>query len=410
MTNKTKDTINHFSCLFFCLNVKNFLSFFSCVSSDGRVFPIREPLHPINHKMENMTDSFMDLPCVIAQPVSSFQYLFIVVLGVLFVVGILANGSLILLFIRVKSLRDINNAFISNLAIGDILYTTIFIPIKIFQVFYYMRPFGLQFCYFSMSINYISQYVSIFSLTALSILRFRAVVFPLLQPPRHRKFVMMTGCLVIWVFSAFLASGAITKCEHFELTDCQNRTLRLHILKSWDVQFQWYSVVQFVVLFIVPLIVISLLYGTMAYKLFCVNMPLGNSSGGSHINRSRQRLASIVLVLVVTFAVCWFPHHIYTMINQFQSAESPILSARGNHVFDTVQFILTMFSSVVNPFILYLTSSSFRNHLVNTFCNCCESRRWMRVDTNITTIRQSSKQQKNSISKRCNSPISSTAV
>ncbi|PIK59471.1 putative neuromedin-B receptor-like [Apostichopus japonicus] len=352
----------------------------------------------------NMSDN-----CILLQEITSYKYFVITVLSILFVVGILANGSLILLFIRVKGLRDTNNAFIANLAIGDLLYTTIFIPIRIFEQFYYLRPFGLHFCYFSMSMNYISQDVSIFSLTALSILRFRAVVFPLLQPPRRRKCVTMTGCLAIWVVSAFLAMGAIHKCDSLTFVDCSGKVWQFHWLVGSDNLFKWYSVMQFAVLFLVPLVVISILYGTMAYKLFCVNLPLGNSSGGSHVNRSRQRLATIVLILVITFALCWFPYHIYSMIDQFQDQENPILSGQAKTTFREIQFILTMLSSVANPLILYLTSSSFRNHLVNLFCNCCENRRWIRVDTNITTVRPSCKPLKQD-SKRCTSPSSTTAV
>ncbi|KAJ8027813.1 Bombesin receptor subtype-3 [Holothuria leucospilota] len=336
--------------------------------------------------------------------------MYIAVLVLLFFVGILANGSLIYLFFRVKSLRDINNAFITNLAMGDVLYTTIFIPIRIYEKFFFFRPFGLTFCYFSISINYISQDVSIFSLTALSVIRFKAVVFPLAQPPRRRKCVTLIGCLTIWIVSLLLAIGPVDQCREYTMTDClTNKTVMIHTIESHAKFFKCYSLLQFFVLFLMPLIVISILYGSMSYKLFCVNLPMGNASGGTNANRSRRRLATIVLVLVVTFAVCWFPYHVYSIMSQF----GWLYNLDAKVVFQDVQFFLTMLSSVVNPIILYLTSSSFRNHLVGVACHCFGRREWTRIDTNITTVRTTAKSniaKRKKNTRRPNSSISTTAI
>ncbi|PIK57534.1 putative allatostatin B receptor [Apostichopus japonicus] len=110
-------------------------------------------------------------------------------------IGVAGNGSVLYLFMREKKLRDVNNAFIINLTIGDFLFVIFFVPSSIFENVFYFRPFGLSLCQMLALVTYCSHDVSILSLVVLSFIRYRAVMHPMENFANHRINRTVIACV-----------------------------------------------------------------------------------------------------------------------------------------------------------------------------------------------------------------------
>ncbi|XP_026687175.1 neuropeptide CCHamide-1 receptor-like, partial [Diaphorina citri] len=95
-------------------------------------------------------------------------YLVPIVFAFIFVVGVLGNGTLVLIFINHKSMRNVPNIYILSLALGDLLVILTCVPFTSTVYTFESWPYGESICKISESTKDISVGVSVFTLTALS--------------------------------------------------------------------------------------------------------------------------------------------------------------------------------------------------------------------------------------------------
>ena len=87
--------------------------------------------------------------------------------------------TLVVIFARNKSLRNVPNTYIISLALGDLL--VLFFTVPFVSTIYTIEswPYGLVVCKFSEFVKDVSVGVTVFTLTALSADRYMAIVSPL---------------------------------------------------------------------------------------------------------------------------------------------------------------------------------------------------------------------------------------
>lgn len=74
-------------------------------------------------------------PCTIATSIQGyFKYINTVISIIVFVVGIVGNATLLRIIYQNKCMRNGPNALIASLALGDLIYITIDIPINVYKV------------------------------------------------------------------------------------------------------------------------------------------------------------------------------------------------------------------------------------------------------------------------------------
>jgi len=91
-----------------------------------------------------------------------------VVFGLIFLVGVVGNASLIWILLRNKNMRSVPNTYIFNLAVGDLLVLICSVP-------------------------FTSTVVSVFTLTALSLDRYSAIVRPVqsyVSGPKSKRMIL----------------------------------------------------------------------------------------------------------------------------------------------------------------------------------------------------------------------------
>ncbi|KAL3272478.1 hypothetical protein HHI36_013958 [Cryptolaemus montrouzieri] len=106
-------------------------------------------------------------------------YIVPVLFFIIFVLGTLGNGTLVVIFMRHRAMRNVPNTYIFSLALADLLVILTCVPFTSTLYTVESWPWGVFLCKVSEISKNISIGVSVFTLTALSVERYCAIVNPL---------------------------------------------------------------------------------------------------------------------------------------------------------------------------------------------------------------------------------------
>ncbi|XP_022070965.1 galanin receptor type 1-like [Acanthochromis polyacanthus] len=280
----------------------------------------------------------------------------LLIFGLIFFLGVLGNTLVITVLARSKPAqpRSTTNIFILNLSVADLSYLLFCVP---FQSTIYMLPtwvFGAFICKFTHYFFTVSMLVSIFTLSAMSVDRYVAIVHARksssIRVGRHA----VLGVLLIWLLSLVMAAPVAHYQSIVERED--NSTFCWEV---WpDQQRKVYVMCTFVVGYLLPLALISVCYAKVLNHL---HKKLKNVSKKSEL--SKKKTAQTVLAVVVVFCLSWLPHHIVHLWVEFGSF--PLNQA--SFVFRVAAHCLAYSNSSVNPIIYAFLSENFRNSYRQVF-------------------------------------------
>ncbi|XP_031148863.1 neuromedin-B receptor [Sander lucioperca] len=282
-------------------------------------------------------------------------------------VGLLGNITLVKIFVTNSAMRSVPNIFISSLAAGDLLLLVTCVPVDAFRYFSEEWVFGEAACKLIPVIQLTSVGVSVFTLTALSADRYKAIVNPMDIQKSSAVFWTCLKAVSIWLLSILLA---VPEAIFSQVVNMQGQRDNTNVTfvncvpypLSNQMHPKIHSVMIFLVYFLIPLTIISVYYYHIARTLIksAHDMPGEVSEHTKRQMETRKRLAKIVLVFVGLFALCWFPNHVLYMYRSFHYHEMDLSLA--HLVITLLARVLSFSSSCVNPFALYLLSESFRRH------------------------------------------------
>ncbi|XP_043107472.1 gastrin-releasing peptide receptor [Puntigrus tetrazona] len=298
------------------------------------------------------------------------------VYALLIAAGLIGNVTLIRTFCIVKSMRNVPNLFMSSLALGDVLLLVTCAPVDASKFLADEWLFGRMGCKVIPFIQLTSVGVSVFTLTALAADRYKAIVKPMDIQSSKASLKVCLRAASIWLLSMILAipEAVFSDLHTFHIPE-SNETFKAcaPYPHAGDLHPKIHSMASFLILYIIPLIIISVYYIFIARSLIqsAINMPV---EGNSHIRRqieSRMRLAKTVLVFVGLFAICWLPNHVIYLYRSYHYTE--VDTSMAHFISSVCARILAFTNSCVNPFALYLLSRSFRKQFNKQLCCCCPS-------------------------------------
>ncbi|KAM3876663.1 gastrin-releasing peptide receptor [Diretmus argenteus] len=318
------------------------------------------------------------------------------VYGVIITLGLVGNITLIRTFCSAKSIRNVPNLFMSSLALGDVLLLVTCAPVDASRYLTEEWLFGRVGCKVIPFIQLTSVGVSVFTLTALSADRYRAIVKPLDIQKSSTTTSIVLRAAFIWLFSLVLAipEAVFSDLHTFNINSTNETFITCAPYPhAGELHPRIHSMASFLIFYVIPLLVISLYYAFIACSLIksTSNLPV---EGNVHARRqveSRKRLARTVLVFVGLFAVCWLPSHIIYLYRSYHYSQ--VDTSLVHFVCSVVARILAFTNSCLNPFALYLLSKSFQKQFNQQLC-CCyrmilkrSSQSLTRYNTHMTSIR-----------------------
>ncbi|KAL4656897.1 gastrin-releasing peptide receptor-like [Arapaima gigas] len=291
--------------------------------------------------------------------------------GLVILVGLVGNITLMRIFCTVKSLRNVPNLFMSSLALGDLVLLVTCAPVDASRYLADEWLFGRVGCKLIPFIQFTSVGVSVFTLTALAADRYKAIVKPMDIETSNITAKIFIRAAIIWIFSMTLAiPEAIFSDLHTFHIARNNETFVTcaPYPHTGDLHPKIHSMVSFLVLYIVPLLIITVYYVFIAKSLMssASNMPVeGNVQVRKQIE-SRKRLAKTVLVFVGLFAVCWLPNHAIYLYRSYHYTQ--VDTSLLHFVSSVCARLLAFTNSCINPFALYLLSRGFRKQFDRQLC------------------------------------------
>ncbi|XP_013148164.1 PREDICTED: gastrin-releasing peptide receptor isoform X2 [Papilio polytes] len=297
-------------------------------------------------------------------------YIVPLIFALIFVIGVVGNGTLVAVFIRHKAMRNVPNTYILSLALADLLVIITCVPFTSIVYTLESWPWGSTVCRVSEAAKDVSIGVSVFTLTALSADRYFAIVDPLRKlhatggSKRATRLTVATA-IGIWILAAVLAAPAYigSYLRAFVVNPTTQFLVCYPYPPEWGESYPKTMVlVRFLVYYSLPLAVIALFYILMARHLVLStqNMP-GEMQGTQRQMRARRKVALTVLAFVLVFAACFLPSHVFMMWFYYCPTAQDDYNGWW-HALRIVGFCLSFLNSCVNPIALYCTSGIFRKH------------------------------------------------
>lgn len=281
----------------------------------------------------------------------------------IFIVGVVGNGTLILIFLRHRQMRNVPNIYIFSLALGDLLVILTCVPFISIIYTFESWPWGEDICKLSETTKDVSVGVSVFTLTALSVERYYAIVRPMSRHMTTKLLAVVTAS-GIWVVSLVLAAPAWL-FSHCQLIYILEKKAHISVCTPFWSQTHGRLMVtiQFFVYYLIPIAVIGVFYSLMARHLFLSTKCLPGEHGKVQNSQilARKKVAIMVLAFVMIFAVCFFPQRVF-MLWFYYSPDSESDYNEFWHAFRILGFCLAFLNSCVNPIALYMISNAFRKY------------------------------------------------
>ncbi|XP_039931343.1 galanin receptor type 1-like [Hirundo rustica] len=279
-----------------------------------------------------------------------------VLFGLIFLLGMVGNTLVLVVLGRLRPggrpSRSATNIFILNLSIADFSFLLFCVP---FQATIYSLPewiFGAFFCKWVHYLAMATMLVSIFTLVAMSVDRYIAVVHAKRSPCIRSKRNAALGVAGIWLLSLLIA---IPVAQHQALMSghqqAPNSSFCWEHWASGSTAKQMYKITILLVGYLLPLLLITCCYAKVLYHLHTKVKNISKKS-----ERSKKKTAQTVLLVVAVFLLSWLPHHIITMWAEF--GHFPLNNI--SFTFRIISHCLAYGNSCINPILYAFLSENFR--------------------------------------------------
>nr|NP_001079347.1 endothelin-3 receptor precursor [Xenopus laevis]P32940.1 RecName: Full=Endothelin-3 receptor; AltName: Full=Endothelin C receptor; Short=ET-C; Short=ET-CR; Flags: Precursor [Xenopus laevis]AAA49704.1 endothelin-3 receptor [Xenopus laevis] len=317
----------------------------------------------------------------------AFKYVTTILSCVIFLVGIVGNSTLLRIIYKNKCMRNGPNVLIASLALGDLFYILIAIPI--ISISFWLSTGHSEYIY--QLVHLYRARVYSLSLCALSIDRYRAVAswnrirsigIPV------RKAIELT---LIWAVAIIVAVPEAIAFNLVEL-DFRGQTILVCMLPMEQTSdfMRFYQEVKvwwlFGFYFCLPLACTGVFYTLMSCEMLSIKNGM-RIALNDHM-KQRREVAKTVFCLVVIFALCWLPLHVSSIFVRLSATvkRACILKNKRSCIMAEIQtgvnyqLLMVMnytginmasLNSCIGPVALYFVSRKFKNCFQSCLCCWC---------------------------------------
>ncbi|XP_059346899.1 substance-P receptor [Ammospiza nelsoni] len=282
------------------------------------------------------------------------------------VVAVVGNAVVMWIILAHKRMRTVTNYFLVNLAFAEASMAALNTVVNFSYAVHNEWYFGAAYCRFHNFFPIAAVFASIYSMTAIALDRYMAIIHPL--RPRLSAAATKAVMGLIWLLALLLAFPQ----GYFSVT--AELPGRLVCLVEWPEpggaeSGKAYHFSMTVLLYLLPLLVIGCAYAAVGRTLWASAIP-GDSSDRYHEQVSAKRkVVKMMIMVVCTFALCWLPYHVYFTL-QYLRPEWYVQSFI-QQVYLAVMW-LAMSSTMYNPIIYCCLNDRFRVGFKHAFrwCPC----------------------------------------
>ncbi|XP_061762967.1 tachykinin receptor 1a [Nerophis ophidion] len=279
-------------------------------------------------------------------------------------VSVVGNVTVIWIILAHKRMRTVTNYFLLNLAFAEASMSAFNTVINFVYAVHNEWYFGLVYCRFHNFFPIAAVFASIYSMTAIALDRYVAIIHPLQQRMSSTETKLVIG--VIWILALLLAFPQYYYSNTDQLPDRVVCYIDWPEYTMWDFKKMYYVCVAILIYFL-PLCVMGCAYLVVGLTLWASEIPGDSSDRYKEQLTAKRKVVKMMIVVVCTFAICWLPYHVYFLLHQFfpDMFEERFIQ----QVYLAIMW-LAMSSTMYNPIIYCCLNNKFRAGFKQAF-RCC---------------------------------------
>uniref|UniRef100_A0A8C6T242 Neuromedin-K receptor n=1 Tax=Neogobius melanostomus TaxID=47308 RepID=A0A8C6T242_9GOBI len=281
------------------------------------------------------------------------------------VLAVAVFGNLIVIWIILahKRMRTVTNYFLLNLAFSDASMAAFNTLINFIYASHGVWYFGEAYCKFHNFFPVTSVFASIYSMTAIAVDRYMAIIHPL----KPRLSAKATTCIIVFIWCLAVALAFPLCYYSTTITVMPNRTV---CYVAWPRKAKdafMYHIIVTVLVYALPLVIMAITYTIVGVTLWGGEIP-GDSCDNYHGQlQAKRKVVKMMIIVVVTFALCWLPYHVYFIVTGLNKE-----LGRWKYIQQVYLSVLwlAMSSTMYNPIIYCCLNSRFRAGFKRAFRWC----------------------------------------
>ncbi|XP_070544379.1 QRFP-like peptide receptor [Ptychodera flava] len=292
-------------------------------------------------------------------------------------------GNVIVLIVLMFSKRPKTelNVFLINLALADLTMAIFCMPFTFTTIMYGYWIFSTGMCPTVIFMQQVSVMVSVYTLTAIGIDRYYAVLYPLKVRVTTNRSKILFG--LIWLVSVLLA---IVQTVFARARKVYYGEKMWYFCTEWwpyDSAAIVYEIFMILLTYIIPVITLMFCYIGIGRRLWRRNLP-GNADRqrDNTCSASKKKVIKMLILVVVLFILCYLPLHIFIFVARL----APYMFDDNGHQdlmrkVNSIVLWIAMSNSFMNPVIYSFLNDAFRADFNTMFFRC-------RLRSQRSTIRQ----------------------
>ncbi|XP_012225818.1 RYamide receptor-like [Linepithema humile] len=321
------------------------------------------------------------------------DYFLIVLYVPVMAIAVIANILVIAVVFKYHYMRSVTNYFVVNLSVADLLVTMICMPVAISHAISMAWKYSEFMCKLASYLQGVAVAASVFTITAMSIDRYLAIRSPITFRRIFNRKSTLLVILVLWLVAlaifapVFAAMTVHSPTVGLNITfdgswtdegdgtqddyphDIPRRQLPPDVyicsedFEPLGISAGLFGSVCFVLVYAIPGLLVILAYSMMGRTLCSRKPPFDcESTEGSassqqsyRLVRERKRVAWMLLLLAVLFALCWLPYNVLRLLIDIGAVEVTLIK-------DALRYCLLLghANSALNPVVYCFMTRNFR--------------------------------------------------
>ncbi|CAD7671126.1 unnamed protein product [Nyctereutes procyonoides] len=303
----------------------------------------------------------------------------LVLTGVLiFALALFGNALVVYVVTRRRAMRTVTNIFICSLALSDLLIAFFCIPVTMLQNISDTWLGGAFICKMLPFVQSTAVVTEILTMTCIAAERHQGLVHPFKMKGQYTNRRAFTMLGVVWLVAVIVGSP-MWHVQRLEIKyDFLYEKEHICCLEEWasPAHQKIYTTFILVILFLLPLMLMLILYSKIGYELWikkrvgdCSVLRTIHGKEMSKITRKKKRAVIMMVTVVALFAVCWAPFHVVHMMMEYSNFEKEYDDVTIKMIFAIVQ-IIGFSNSICNPIVYAFMNENFKKNFVSAVCYC----------------------------------------
>ncbi|XP_071952410.1 QRFP-like peptide receptor [Antedon mediterranea] len=301
----------------------------------------------------------------------SYQLRFILctLFGITFLFAFIGNSVIIYIITFNRRMRTITNILVASLAVADMLIACVCIPFTVVEIISFNWILGTIGCKLGNYLTALAIAASILTLICIAGDRYQVICHPHQDRKIKTSWHALGYLAIVWIFSILLTLPLFI----FSDTEKVNLLLEYTFCKeTWaEVYIKSYTILFTVILYILPFLVIFVLYSKVVGQLWQLKETFsgGGGNGISSVTtgnvKKKKRAIKVLILIVLVFVLSWLPYHVLTWIRFVLKTEIFSFDDSSRNLFLMYIVKLIGFSSTfVNPIMYGLMNTNLKRYIM----------------------------------------------